>query len=449
MRLPSSLRTPPVSRRTFVLGLLLFFAAVSVQYTVKTLELRHGKQDRSAILRWREQLLQIDAGENIYERYNYPNPPIMALLLRPLADLPPLAGALCWFYLKAGMALLAFAAVFRVVEEPGRPFPPWARALTVLLILRTVHGDLTHGNVNLFILFLVAAALFAFHHGRDVAAGVLLALAIACKVTPALFVAYFLWKRAWRVLAGCALGLVLFLLVVPGCVLGWEQNLELLGTWVERMVTPYVVGGEVTPYHNNQSLPGLVYRLLTASPSFVTYVNDVLTPTAYHNLLALDPRVARWLVKLCMAAFAGLVVACCRTPTRPRHGWRLAAEYSLIAVGMLLFSERTWKHHCVMLLLPFAVLCYRLADPGLGAWPRRGLVATLAAVQLLMAATSTTLLPDDWAKLAQVYGVYVWAFLLLVAALAVALRHGRERAGDARAGLPPAELNAAPRQVAA
>src|SRR5205823_14206012 len=27
--------------------------------------------------------------------------------------------------------------------------------------------------------------------------------------------------------------------------------------------------------------------------------------------------------------------------------WPLAAEFSLIVLGMLLFSERTWKHHCV------------------------------------------------------------------------------------------------------
>ena len=28
---------------------------------------------------------------------------------------------------------------------------------------------------------------------------------------------------------------------------------------------------------------------------------------------------------------------------------------------MLLFSERTWKHHCVVLLLPFAVPAYVLS----------------------------------------------------------------------------------------
>src|SRR5206468_155509 len=77
-------RFPHISERAVLASLLILFAAVSVQYTVKTLDARDGKQDRSAILRWREQLLLLDGGENIYATHNYPNPPIMALLLRPL-----------------------------------------------------------------------------------------------------------------------------------------------------------------------------------------------------------------------------------------------------------------------------------------------------------------------------------------------------------------------------
>src|SRR5207248_5668193 len=97
--------------------------------------------------------------------------------------------------------------VFRLVADAGRPFPPWAQAATVLLSLRPVMGDLHHGNVNLFILFLVAAVLAAYQRRRDFLAGVVLGLAVACTVTPALFLPYFLWKRAWRLLAGAVAGL--------------------------------------------------------------------------------------------------------------------------------------------------------------------------------------------------------------------------------------------------
>ncbi len=413
---------PRASERGFLAALLILFAAVSIQYTIKTLELRDGKQDRSAILRWRDQLKSLDGGENIYLSKNYPNPPIMALLLRPLADLPPLAGALVWYYLKVGMALAAFGLTFRLAEEPGQPFPSWAKALTVILSLRPILSDLTHGNVNLFILFLVVAALAAFRRGRDVLAGTIMALAIACKVTPALFVAYFVWKRAWRALGGIGLGLVLFFFVIPAAVLGWHANAELLGSWVDQMVKPFLIGGVVTSEHSNQSLPGLIHRLLTFSPSSSTYVNEVYTPTEYHNLLTLSPTGAGWIVRAGMATFSAIVIWCCRTPTRPRVSAGLAAEYALVVLGMLLFSERTWKHHGVTLVLPFGVLCYYLATATIGRQMRAYLVGTLIMVQFALAATSTGLLPEEWAKLAQVYGAYTCGFLLLATALVVVLR---------------------------
>src|SRR5260370_19163598 len=100
-------------------------------------------------------------------------------------------------------------------------------------------GDLYHNNVNIFILFLLAGSLFAFSRGRRMTSGVILGLAIACKVTPALFIPYFLWKRAWGALAGCALGLILFLLLVPGLFLGINLTLDLLSIWEHLMLTPF------------------------------------------------------------------------------------------------------------------------------------------------------------------------------------------------------------------
>jgi len=239
-------------------------------------------------------------------------------------------------------------------------------------------------------------------------------------VTPLLLVPYFLWKRAWKTLAGCGVGLVLFLVVVPSCFLGLKENNRDLYSWWEGMVKPFVVDGQVTTDHPNQSLPGLVFRLGSHSPSF--YDKEGL-PVRYDNLWDLPPGDLRWFVKGCMGVFALLVVWSCRTPTTPRRGWRLAAEFALITLGMLLFSERTWKHHCVTLLLPFAVLCYYLGVCRPGRQLRVYLIASLVAVAVLMATTSTTLVwVDHAAKMAQVYGAYVWANLILVTALVVILR---------------------------
>src|SRR5262249_39974869 len=144
------------------------------------------------------------------------------------------------------MAFLVFRWVFALAADADRAFPVWAEILAVALALRPIVGDLMHGNVNIFILFLVVGALMAVRRQWDTAAGLLLGLAIACKVTPALFVPYFLWKRAWRLLAGCAAGLFLSLWLVPGLCLGFHDNQCLLRDWADQMLVPYLVNGRVT-----------------------------------------------------------------------------------------------------------------------------------------------------------------------------------------------------------
>jgi hypothetical protein len=419
-----------LGQRLFIAALLLLFLALSVKYSYKVLH------NRSAFTRWQPQVLDLERGIDIAERHNYPNPPIMAVLLEPLALLPPLAGALTLFYLKVGMALAAYAWVFRLIETPDRPFPVWARVLTVLLSLKPILDDLNHGNVNLVILFLLVAALFAFSRRWDVLSGVILALAIACKLTPALFLPYFLWKRAWKTLLGIGLGLGLFLWpgLVPSLRLGFEDNQRQLFSWYRVMVQPFVLEGKVTSEHNNQSLPGLAARLLTPAPSFSTWIDNRYTPTRYDNFLELSAEQARRLTQAGLLLFALVVVGTCRTPIGSRTGWTLAAEYSLIVLGMLLFSERTWKHHAVTLILPVGVLCYVLAEGSMSRAGRTVLLVVLGLVFLLLLVTGLGTSHDDpWAapdlaKLTQVYGAYTLAFLVLTGALAGLLwRQGQER----------------------
>jgi hypothetical protein len=95
---------------------------------------------------------------------------------------------------------------------------------------------------------------------------------------------------------------------------------------------------------------------------------------------------------------------------------------------MLLFCERTWKHHCVTLLLPFSAIAYCLATSMYSRGVRWFLGVSLALAALLMLSTSTGVFDghveaaDRLGKLAQVYGAYVWAFLLLLACVGVILR---------------------------
>lgn len=381
--------------------------------------------ERSAFCRWRNQLQAMSAGEDISEKFNYPNPPVMAVLLEPLAHLPPLAGSLLWFALKCAMAGLSIHWMLRLAQGDGPAFPPWARLLAVLLALKPVLDDLSHGNVNLFILFLCAACLAAWSAKRDLLAGCLLALAIACKITPALFIPYFVWKRAWGVLAGATLGCVLFFYpgLVPAARLGMDANLKQLGSWYTVMAKPFVEEGKVTSEHVNQSLPGTLFRLASRSPSFVTFVDDIETPARYDNLLALSPDMVKNVVKGCMLLFVLLIALTCHAPGR--GGWRIGAECSMVFLGMLLFSERTWKHHAVTLVLPFAVLAYQAANGSRWTW---GVVAFSVVLMMLPAFAVNHERETAWrdpglGKMALVYGCYTALFLLQLGAFAGMLLH--------------------------
>src|SRR5262245_8525964 len=460
---------------------------MSIKYTAKIDKPGDkGTQSRSAFLRWRHMINGVFAGENIYVgRNEYPNPPIMAVLLRPFAALPPVVGAISWFYFKVLLAVLAAVWVFRLVEREPNPHLPalpereggerenalsekqgdsnplsppsllgkgagglgsdstppsllgragrWglgpdlARAAAVILCLPPVFGDLMHNNVNIFILFLIVGCLEAFRRRLDTLAGLTLALAIACKVTPLLFVAYFAWKRCWRLLAATLAGLVLWLAVVPGLLFGWERNRELMTGWYALMIERPLLKGEITTEHPNQAPTGFVYRLFTHSPSYIIYPDNIPTPAEYHNLVDIGRPAAWVVVKALTALFALAVVWLCRWPVHrasdSRHGWRFAAECGLICLGMLLFSERTWKHHAVVLLLPLAALTYAVAMVGLPRRVRNAIIGALITAFVLMA----TPLGGRAEDLSLVYGAHTIAFVLLTVGVGLLLACRSER----------------------
>lgn len=441
---------PGRARAVFLGAIAIVLIITSLQYLSKVAKpAEHGRQTRSAFLRWRDMIHGVFAGANIYVGKNeYPNPPVMAIVLRPFAELPPIAGAMTWFLTKVLMAVLSVLWVFRLVgskPDPGEPeahpvIPDAARAAAILLALPALTGDLSHNNVNIFILFLVTGCLELYRRGNDACSGLVLGLAIACKITPLLFLAYFIWKRAWRVVAACAAGLVLWLAIVPGAAFGWERNAELLGDWYALMVERPLLKGEITTEHPNQAIPGFVYRLFTASPSFMAYertpAGDIPVPAEYHNVLDIGLPAAWVVVKLLTAAFVLAVLVLCRTPRSDRQGWRFAAECGLIALGMLLFSERTWKHHAVTLVLPAAAIAYAAAALELPRSTRRFLVGSLTLSMLLIVLPG--LLGRRLQDLSLVYGSHTAVFVLLTFGVCLILWHGLGRVGG------PGELGRRP-----
>jgi alpha-1,2-mannosyltransferase len=399
-------------RRAVWIAALITIVGTAIVYADKAAE------DRSAFIRWRHQVRQMMTGSNIYDEFYFPNPPIMPLTLYPIMSLPPVEGAMVWFTLKASLTALSILMCLRMVRLGDKPVPSWVQAMIVILSLRPIMSDLVHGNNNLIILFLVTATLYAWRKGYDVLAGLILAYAIAFKVTPGLFLLYFMYKRSWRTVGATVLGMGIFLLIVPSLFLGPQFNGICLGTWWHRILSPYVVQNTDSPQEINQSMIGVFSRLLTQAKEgkgryFLLY---------HVNIRSWDPKKVVIGLKVLSVGMLGLLAWLCRTKYERRDDPRLLGEFSLIVMVMLFVSERSWKHHYVTLLLPYTYLAYRVGVAGLSTRVRLVLGGALIVSAFFMATTSSEIggffADGQGHKLAQAYGMFLWSGMVLFIATA-------------------------------
>ncbi len=196
----------------WVLAILVGLVLVvpSVQFVVKIQEteysaIRQREKHRSAVGRWLPDAQALVNGENPYsEGHWFPNPPLVLMALVPFAYLPIVVTAVLWSILKIaaliGGGWLVVASTRR--EDVGDPragprmVPLGVLILAALFSARPIMGDITHGNINSFVFFEIALAWYLFVNRRDGWAGVVVGLAVVTKVTPALLLVYFVYKRA-------------------------------------------------------------------------------------------------------------------------------------------------------------------------------------------------------------------------------------------------------------
>ena len=150
------------------------------------------------------------------------------------------------------------------------------------------------------------------------------------------------------------------------------------------------------------------------------------------------------MIKAVVAGLLGLLAFFCRTKTDDRRDPRLLGEFALVVLTMLFVSERSWKHHYVTVLLPITYLVSEFFSPRVGPRGRAAIVLSWALSFSLMASTSPEIgglfIEGQGHEIAQGYGLFMWAGVVLYATVAwrvwVRRKEAPTRRGR-RTSLPP------------
>ncbi|MFC7619172.1 glycosyltransferase 87 family protein [Microlunatus sp. GCM10028923] len=244
-------------------------------------------------------------------------PPIAAILMIPLAFGPYVMWQVLW-------TLGLVAAQQTVLRRCGVP-RGWKLAvigIVVVLAVEPIRTTLGYGQVNTLLMALVIMDLLPDRPGerRLLPRGILIGLAAAIKLTPALFVifALLIGKRRTAITAMISFAV----LTVIGAIFLWPQTVSFFGGLLvgdTRTASPLYVG--------NQALSGVFFRVLGDSRAIT------LAGLAIGGLIALigTAVAAQWWRRRQYAFAVGIVGLC-----------------------TCLASPLSWTHHYVW-ILPLAV----------------------------------------------------------------------------------------------
>lgn len=300
-------------------------------------------------------------------------PPFAACLFAPFALLPLPVAAFLWNALSVGLFLFCAAASARILyADWGRVLSGtgwFDRLLITALLMAVLLDNLTMAQINILVLALTLGALLLGSKRRDFGCGALLAVAVFTKLTPALFLFFFFFKRRWKVLAGFAAAAIFLTLIIPTLIFGLEQNRIYHRQWAGRTLKPQLINWisslkneaphpdkktasvlekdrrSVLLLDKNQSLAAPVTRLfLKDRPRYGYEPEPIYAARRYEKMPVLIPvpePVLIWIIQGVQATLLlTIVLATLRTQSGP-------AVFPLIFLGMTLLSPWARSHQYI------------------------------------------------------------------------------------------------------
>ncbi|WP_185981655.1 glycosyltransferase 87 family protein [Skermania sp. ID1734] len=253
-------------------------------------------------------------------------PPFAAILF---SGLSVIGGPAAQVLIATGSILAITFTSWLVLRRMGVSEPwQWPIAALASLFAWAIEPDwatLGYGQVNLLLMALVAVDCLAVRVPRW--RGVLVGVAAAVKLTPAVFVLFFLFRRDYRAVANGVIGFA----VCSG--LAWLLSpKDSRAYWFDALLNPNRPGG--LSFARNQSIRGVLHRLrLPAHEELLLWAlaSIVVVSLAWLASRRSEP------VALVAVAFVGLLVS----PISWDHHWVWVVPAELL-IGWPLWTARAW-----------------------------------------------------------------------------------------------------------
>lgn len=366
------------------------------------------------------------AGEFIYHNgADMPYPPFWAVVHAPLSVVPMHPAQLLVYPLFVVSLVVLIGVLNRLTE---RRFPLssvavfWTAVVAIALSSRFLVRDTTECGVNLALVALSWLAAYLWARRRERLGGLCLGLAMAMKCTPGLFLAWFAWKRQWRMVAWTAAAAIAFTLS-PLLLMGPSHYGRAIGYWTtiawrgisQPDPSMGVLGEE--PLQNDSLRPALARFLMTLPEDHKGRFHHPL----YVDFLDLPPVAAGVVIKIAMLALLAAVAWTFGSRVERRDDPALLWEWAAVSVLILLYSPVTWGQHCVGVLPAF----YLAARTVLA----RGVVPVwmpwfVGAYALAVLGLNRGFVGQDVSRLIDSYHVHTWCLLGLVG-MTIACRRSR------------------------
>ncbi|MCP9452005.1 MAG: DUF2029 domain-containing protein [Nitrospira sp.] len=294
------------------------------------------------------------AGDYLYANdYCYMYLPTTGVYFAPLLLVERNLSLALRYAVAIGCLILTIRLFYRMLEgaTARQERRLWWELGVGVLTLQFILNDLDDGGPHLILLGILTSGLYAIWVGRKRLGAMLVGLGIVLKITPALFILLFAWKRQWRLVVQTVLAVVFWVLLpLPymGVQSWWDHHLEWGHNAILSVLDRQVEGRQENELQKaNLSLRHTMLRYLVTYPE--THRLRQVDPQ-YKPVLDLPTPVANAIV---VAVALGLLGLFARSSKRAFEG-RGDPDWAKDCAGTLMLalflSPITWDQHLVWMI---------------------------------------------------------------------------------------------------